>query len=142
MSSIDKVVEATSFVLKDAQGNVRAELSLRSGSPGLVLYGEDKKRRAELSLDAHGMGLLFFDESGHCRLQACLERDRPGIGTPTISMGGQKGEGGVVLYVGPDALTGITFLDKDHKPVLHISNEVSRSERSTEPGEGQEGQDK
>ncbi|HEV3261148.1 MAG TPA: hypothetical protein VG013_30125 [Gemmataceae bacterium] len=122
MSPIDKVVEAESFVLKDGQGNIRAELSLRSGFPGLIMYDENKKRRAELSVGASGVGLLFFDESGLCRLQACLERDRPGIATPAISVAGQRGQGGIVLYVGPDALTGITFLDREHKPCLDFTN--------------------
>lgn len=123
MSSIDKVVEAECFVLKDKQGNIRAELSLCSGSPGLILYDENKKKRAMLSLFAEDVGLVFFDEEGLCRLQICLERDRPGIGTPSISMGGPRREGGITIYVGPDAQTGIVFLDKENKPILHFPSQ-------------------
>jgi hypothetical protein len=133
MSKAGKVVEAECFVLKDMHGNVRAELSLRSGSPSLIMYGENKKRRLEIILNDDGAGLLLFDESGHCRLQACLEQDRPGIVTPSISVGGPRGEGGIVLYVGPDAQTGILFLDKEHKPILDFSSSASFNTRPGEP---------
>jgi hypothetical protein len=124
MSTSERVLEAERFLLKDAKGNVRAELSLCSGSPGLIFYDKNLKRRAELSLDEDSVGLQFFDETGLCRLQIALERDRPNVATPTISIGGIRGEGGIVLYVGPDAVTGIVFLDKDHKPTLDIPSQL------------------
>jgi hypothetical protein len=124
MSSAEKVIECEAFVLKDAQGNIRAELGLRQGWPRLILFADDKNRRAELFLDANNIALQFYDDSGTCRLQACLERDRAGIASPSISIAGPKGDGGIVLYVGSEAITGLTFLGRDNKPILNLTNQL------------------
>lgn len=124
MSHSNQTIEAEGFVLKDAQGNIRAELSLRQGRPGLFFYDENKKTRAALVVDADAMGFEFFDEAGLCRVCISLDKDRPGIGTPSISLAGPRGEGAILLGIGPDGFTTITFLGKDHKPILQLPSEI------------------
>ena len=54
-------VEAEMFVLKDANGKVRAELGMAAHGPVLALYDEDGTRRAALGMAEKGLGLFLFD---------------------------------------------------------------------------------
>jgi mono/diheme cytochrome c family protein len=56
------VLEAERFVLRDAQGKVRAELKLHEGQPNLILFDEQGQRRLRLGLHAdRSAGLVVYD---------------------------------------------------------------------------------
>lgn len=48
------VIEASQFVLKDADGSTRGELSIADGEGRLLLYGENGKLTAELPMRLQG----------------------------------------------------------------------------------------
>ena len=54
-------VEAERFVIKDAEGKVRAELGMAGHGPLLALYDEDGTRRAVFGIAEKGPGIFFFD---------------------------------------------------------------------------------
>lgn len=54
-------VEAERFVLKDADGKVRAELGMAGHGPLLALYDEDGARRAVFGIAERGPGIFFLD---------------------------------------------------------------------------------
>ena len=56
-------VEAQSFVLKDENGKVRAELGMAGHGPLLALYDEDGARRAVLGIAERGPGLFLLDST-------------------------------------------------------------------------------
>jgi len=57
-------VRARDFILEDAQGRERANLTVASAGPGLVLYGEDGKLRVGLSVWSDGPGLHLYNATG------------------------------------------------------------------------------
>ncbi len=56
-------VEAQSFVLKDENGKVRAELGMAGHGPLLALYDEDGAQRAVFGIAERGPGLFFLDST-------------------------------------------------------------------------------
>ncbi|MFQ5987098.1 MAG: hypothetical protein ACE5KQ_07050 [Thermoplasmata archaeon] len=54
-------IEAERFVVKDANGKVRAELGMAGYGPALVLYDGDGTRRAALGIAQKGPALFIFD---------------------------------------------------------------------------------
>ncbi len=57
---IPERVDARSFRLLDAEGRVRAELSMPFGEPALFLYDQEGKPRAWLLLDQEGNPKAMF----------------------------------------------------------------------------------
>jgi len=58
---VPKVTESQCFRLRDARGEMRAELSItESDGPGLTLYDGNKRARALVTLDSDGYPLLTF----------------------------------------------------------------------------------
>ena len=58
-----RIVEAEEFVLRDAAGNVRAELVAFKDGPALTLLDENGKSRATLAVDKPGPRLSLHDEN-------------------------------------------------------------------------------
>jgi len=84
-----KVVEAEKFVLRDAEGKVRAELGFRDGEPGLVLRDGQGKPRTRLAVLADG--------------------------SSSITLYDKEGTGRAVLRVKPDGEPQVDFQDKHGK---------------------------
>jgi mono/diheme cytochrome c family protein len=60
-----RVVEAERFVLRDVNGQVRAELRLVEGQPSLELFDDGGKRRLRFGLDSDGSArVLLYDKNG------------------------------------------------------------------------------
>lgn len=78
---LGRVVEAESFVVKDAQGQMRALLTASVGAPVLSLSDAAGKVRTELRVDPNGPKLVLFDGSGNPR--AVLEARGP-ASVPTL----------------------------------------------------------
>ena len=104
------VLEAQRFVLKDVDGNVRAEFSTaRDNEPKLWLYGPDGRRRIELSMLSNGSagvwlfddreriraGMSFVDGEPSLHLRDKEGRDRAKLslvmGEPSLFLWGQDG---------------------------------------------------
>lgn len=76
-----QVVEANRFVLKNGQGQVKAELSTAGDhEPKLWLYGEDGKRRLELTLLSDGSaGLWLLDRQERMRAGMSMVHGEPAV---------------------------------------------------------------
>jgi hypothetical protein len=72
-----RVVEAEGFVLKDAAGKVRAELSVDGEGAKLLLGSENGKSRAMLNVDKDGPALTLFDENAKLRAWLAVFKDGP-----------------------------------------------------------------
>ncbi len=62
-SRVPERVDARAFRLLDAEGKVRAELSMPFGEPALFLYDKEGKPRAWLLLDGDGNPRMMFVDS-------------------------------------------------------------------------------
>lgn len=71
-------VEATEFVLKGADGKVRARLGMtKRGSPALILFGPDGKRRAGIFVSTEGVaGIQLFNPKGESRMEMKVDGTR------------------------------------------------------------------
>ena len=56
-------VDAERFVLKDANGKIRAELGMAGHGPLMVLYDGDGTRRAVFGIAQRGPGIFFLDKT-------------------------------------------------------------------------------
>src|SRR5262249_14783783 len=96
IEQVDKIVDAQRFVLRDAKGNVRAELGFQAGGPSLILFDDKGVGRAQLCVSADGSSsLIFHDREGHHRAtlhvppdgEPRLELDKPAIkGVPLAAV--------------------------------------------------------
>jgi hypothetical protein len=123
----EKVIEAQRFILRDANGRVRAELGEFSGySVALRLYDGDQKRRLEIVIAENGnVGLQIFDASAAPRVVLGVDRDKPEAVTPALSLIAKGGKGAVELCVASD---GSSFLasqkgDKSYRLPLEADPE-------------------
>src|SRR5262245_52006786 len=74
------VVEANAFVLKDASGSTRAQLSLSNkGEVGLWFFDGHGNARISVRLTSRGPGLAFFHQ-GHARVVVGVDNQGAGIG--------------------------------------------------------------
>src|SRR5690348_5195510 len=67
MGAVDKgprKIEAESFVLLDAKGHRRAELTVDAGGPGITLFDAEVKARSEYGLSPEGMVLRAMNMDG------------------------------------------------------------------------------
>jgi len=72
-------VEAEEFVLRDAAGNVRAELVAFKDGLALTLLDESGKSRATLAVDKPGPRLSLYDENGKPRARLAVYEDGPAL---------------------------------------------------------------
>lgn len=84
-----KVVEAERFVLRDAKGNVWAELAVRDGAPSLTLFDAKGQRRGGLDLLADdSVRLSLYDAMGASRTVVSVDSD----GKPHLELVDKKGK--------------------------------------------------
>jgi hypothetical protein len=76
-------VEARSFVLRDARGLPRAELSLMpTGAPRLALLDSDGHMRVGVGVADECPEIVFYDQEGRVRLIVSVRSD----GTPRVGL--------------------------------------------------------
>ena len=76
-SETKRRVEADEFVLRDANGSMRAALAMTLDGPGLFLYDQSGIIRARLLIGQDEPGLSLFDSLGRPRVSMCLVADEP-----------------------------------------------------------------
>lgn len=103
-------VEAQSFVLKDANGHVRAELAMMGSSPSLKFRDESGSALVTLSLnDKPGGPLLLMSDPQHNASVALSVLENAG---PQISLAGERPDIQLRMSVSPDG-TSLDLSDKD-----------------------------
>lgn len=108
-----RVIEAEKFVLRDASGASRTELTvLPDGSPTLGFLDKDEKPRALLGLAPDGSpGLAFLDTNEKARLTLTFAG-----GAPAIAVIDKEGRVRAKLDVATDGVPGLAFLDQAGRP--------------------------
>jgi len=104
-------VEAQSFVLKDANGHVRAELALMGSTPSLKFRDESGSALVTLSLntDAPAGPLLLLSDPQHHASVALSVLENAG---PQLSLAGERPDIQLRMGVAPDG-TSLELSDKD-----------------------------
>lgn len=112
MSAGQRVVEASGFVLRDAEGRARAQLAESNGVPSLSLYDEAGTVRLALAVDREGPIINLFSPSGQPRA-VLAEREsrsflvlRDADGAPRAAIAVQE-SGQPSLYLLDEALNPI-----------------------------------
>ena len=126
-----RVVEAGQFILRDAEGKMRAELALRDdGALNLNLYDKDAHPRAGLGVSPEGPASLWVaDDDGRATLtptrldvaspaagKAMLSRVSLGVradGTPSVSLADRDGKSRAAMLVQPDGSPNLALYDRD-----------------------------
>jgi hypothetical protein len=104
-------VEAQSFILKDSNGHVRAELGLAGSSPSLKFKDENGSALVTLALnsDAPGGPLLLLSDPQHHASVALSVLEHAG---PQLSLTGERADIQLHMGVAPDGTT-LELSDKD-----------------------------
>ena len=103
-------VEAQSFVLKDSNGHVRAELAMMGSTPSLKLRDENGSALVTLSLNDKPAGpLLLLSDPQHHASVALSVLENAG---PQLSLAGERPEIQIHMGVAPDG-TSLELSDKD-----------------------------
>jgi hypothetical protein len=103
-------VEAQSFVLKDANGHVRAELALMGSTPSLKFRDESGSALVTLSLNDKPAGpLLLLSDPQHHASVALSVLENAG---PQLSLAGERPDIQLRMGVSPDGTT-LELSDKD-----------------------------
>jgi hypothetical protein len=103
-------VEAQSFVLKDANGHVRAELALMGSTPSLKFRDENGSALVTLSLNDKPAGpLLLLSDPQHHASVALSVLENAG---PQLSLAGERPDIQLRMGVSPDGTT-LELSDKD-----------------------------
>ena len=75
-----QTIEAERFVLKDANGRMRADLGMdKNGGVRFVLYDENEKQRLNAASFNEGPGLALFDENGAVRFSVSQSNRGPSL---------------------------------------------------------------
>ena len=112
---IETTVEAEQFVLRDADGRMRGELSTRvDHSPKLWLYDEGGVRRMEVSLLSDGTpGLRLLDRKEQIRATLGIVE-----GEPSLTLRDRDGRDRVTLILLSNGEPSLFLRDKDGRAVL------------------------
>ena len=103
-------VEAQSFVLKDANGHVRAELAMMGSTPSLKFRDEGGSALVTLSLNDKPAGpLLLLSDPQHHASVALSVLENAG---PQLSLAGERPDIQLRMGVSPDGTT-LELSDKD-----------------------------
>ena len=103
-------VEAQSFVLKDANGHVRAELAMMGSTPSLKFRDESGSALVTLSLNDKPAGpLLLLSDPQHHASVALSVLENAG---PQLSLAGERPDIQLSMGVTPDG-TSLELSDKD-----------------------------
>jgi hypothetical protein len=74
-----QTVEAREFILRGAEGKVRADLVAFKDGLALTLLDESGKSRATLAVDKPGPRLSLYDENGKPRARLAVYEDGPAL---------------------------------------------------------------
>jgi hypothetical protein len=104
-------VEAQSFILKDSNGHVRAELGLAGSTPSLKFKDESGSTLVTLALnsDTPGGPLLLLSDPQHHASVALSVLEHAG---PQLSLTGERADIQLHMAVAPDGTT-LELSDKD-----------------------------
>lgn len=104
-------VEAQSFILKDSNGHVRAELGLTGSAPSLKFKDESGSALVTLALnsDAPGGPMLLLSDPQHHASVALSVLEHAG---PQLSLTGERADIQLHMGVAPDGTT-LELSDKD-----------------------------
>ena len=135
-------IQAREFILRDAEGRVRASLSLRpDGTPGLALFNESGQPRLSLDLSTDDQpGVNLHDEDGTLRAALAIRPDgTPGMGLfgsdrkPRVSLDlGLNQTAGFHLFDEAGALRGALAIRPDGSPGLGLFDERGEPGQSLE----------
>ncbi len=105
-----RVVEAQTFVVRDAKGLARAQLGITDDEPGLSLFDSDGRLRVAVAVTADGPILSFFNGDGNPRAEVGGRGDtafmilRDSEGAPRAAMAIQA-DGSPSLYLLDEKMT-------------------------------------
>jgi hypothetical protein len=119
--SDQSVVKATSIQLISPAGDVRAEISMRNGSPGVYLKDENGVDRVAIYHDSEGSGLHIMDGDAITRI-GVVQFAHGGGG---VALHGPESRGAAVFYLKTEG--SLSFFDKDGQ----ITNQVLASDSSS-----------
>jgi hypothetical protein len=111
-------IQADKFVLVDAQGRRRAELTMAAdGTPGLFLYDDNGVRRGSFNLSAAGApALVLHDKVGKARAEVALRTD----GVVGLGFYDDKGEGRAELFVASDGAAALYLLGSHGERIAEL----------------------
>jgi hypothetical protein len=102
-----KTVEANEFILRDANGNLRAALGVDKDGTGLFLWDAAGKIRAALEVVADEPQLVLYDSAGKQSAALSIYKGVPGLG-----LFDSAGNPRATLDVGADG-PGLTLSDQE-----------------------------
>jgi hypothetical protein len=122
---VAEAVEANRFVLRDADGHVRAVLGLNpDGATRLVLQDRDGRERLRLSLLADGSpGVSFTDREGRTRAVLGLLPDE----TSSLVFADRWGKTRAVLGLSADESSTLVFADRNGETRMGVGVESDGS---------------
>jgi hypothetical protein len=122
---IAEVVEARSFLLRDADGHARGEFGFtRDGGTRLLLQDRDGRERLRLTLLPDGSpGLSFTDVEGRTRAVLGLLPDE----TTTLVFADRTGRTRTVLGVSSDESSTLVFADRNGETRVGVGVEADGS---------------
>jgi hypothetical protein len=99
-----RTIEAERFVLKGADGSVRAKLEAANDSTEFAFYDGAGKVRIAIKVASDGDGLEMRDDTGQllALVSVGLRENAPSSTTSTIAVLGNKGGPGVILNATQD----------------------------------------
>jgi hypothetical protein len=111
-----QTIEADRFLLKDANGRIRADLGLdKNGGVRLLLNDENEKQRLNAAAFSEGPGLALFDENGAVRFSVSQSSRGPSL---VFNDENQKPRSVMRLFKeGP----GLAFLDEKENDRMVLS---------------------
>ena len=111
------IVEADEFILRDANGNTRANLDVAGNVPKLRLYDANQEVRAMLDANPgpSGPGLTLFDANGKPRASLFVTAKGPGI-----SLANANGKSGANLILEESRGPGLDLYDTNGKPRVSV----------------------
>jgi hypothetical protein len=109
--AVPEVVEANRFIVRDADGHIRAIIGLSAdGASRIVLQDRDARERLRLSLLPDGSpGMSFTDREGRSRAVLGLLPDE----TATLVFADRYGKSRAVLGLSPDESSTLVFADRN-----------------------------
>jgi len=100
-----KTIEAERFVLRGADGSVRAKLEAANDSTEFAFFNNAGKVRVAIKVASDGNGFEMRDDAGRllALVSVGLEHNSPSATTSTIAVLGNQGGPGVILNATQDA---------------------------------------
>ncbi len=78
-SNTRQIVEAEEFVLRDAEGRMRASLGIAEDEPGFAIFNINGKPRAIMAVPPEGPRLLLSDADGNLRAELAVGQEGPSL---------------------------------------------------------------